>query len=270
MDERESYRQDKRNKPGLFGALQTGDNEENSTFDGKVLSNRLKKTKTRGQLEELNDFNEIISDDEDDTNLNDYDVIDDGEEDLLESDGDESEEGEAFKKLKTNLGGGDEFLQKEYKVPIDEEKEELTDDEDGDGDRTWAISDDEDDEDDDDDGAVRVKRKDGDKKKEDKEGESGGKKRKLNTSPGGKRKKRKLNEEDLGKLQEEMKQLVTKIFKKFPDGLLMIDLWRKITASLSADTQSIKKVLPNVLKEIAKKVVIDKKSHYMLKDKLKK
>ena len=236
-----------------------------------MLSSRLKKTKTRGQLEELNDFNEIISDDEDDTNLNDYDVIDDGEEDVLESDTGSSEDGEAFRKLKANLDA-DDLHKKEYALPVeDKKKEELSDDEDGDNDGTWAISDDDtDDEDADGGGGVKLKRKgegEADKKDGDKEG---GKKRKLGASPGGKRKKRKLNEEDLGKLEEEMKVLVTKIFKKFPDGLQMVDLWRKIIASLSADADSIKKALPKVLKAIGKKVMVNGKNHYALKDKLKK
>merc|ERR1711879_373526 len=134
-----------------------------------------------------------------------------------------------------------------------------------------AISDDEDSDDDADDGAVRVKRKDGDKKKEDGDGAESGKKRKLNAikSPDKRNKKRKLNEEDLAKLQEEMKLLVTKIFKKFPDGLQMTDLWSKIIASLSAQPHSIKKVLVPVLKEIAKKTVANGKNLYSLKDKLK-
>jgi len=267
VDERGSYLQDKKNKPGLFGALQTGDNEENSTFDGKVLSNRLRKTKTRGQLEELNDFNEIISDDEDDTNLNDYDVIDDGEEDLLESDGfGSSEEGASFKKLKANMEDP-EFTKKEYALPIeDKKKEELTDDEEDEGD-LWNVSDSEE-ESDDDDGAVKVKRKEGDKEKEAEK--KGGKKRALTGGGGGRKsKKRKLNEEDLDKLKEEMQLLVTKIFKQNPNGLQMQELWQKITATLSADADSIKKALAFVLKAIAKKVTVGSKKCYTLKDKLK-
>lgn len=103
-------------------------------------------------------------------------------------------------------------------------------------------------------------------------GPAASKKRKLKDAGGGKNKRRKLNEPDLGKLQEEMEVLVTKIFKKFPDGLDMIGLWRKITASLSADTDSIKKVLPLALKAVAKKIKSsDGKKHiYTLKDRLKK
>ena len=67
---------------------------------------------------------------------------------------------------------------------------------------------------------------------------------------------------------EETQLLVIKIFKKFPDRLQMQDLWRKITANLSADTDSIKRVLPLVLKATVKKVVVGSKNYYTLKDKI--
>ena len=69
-------------------------------------------------------------------------------------------------------------------------------------------------------------------------------------------------------VQEELKRILIKIFKQHPGGLLMIDLWRQITGNMSADAQSIQSVLPGVLQNIAKKVMIDNKYHYILNDKV--
>merc|ERR1712244_124155 len=81
--------------------------------------------------------------------------------------------------------------------------------------------------------------------------------------------KRKLNAVDEKKLHDELTNLITKILKKFPDGLEMIALWRKITASISAESNVIKKVLPRVLKTLAKLKDKNGKKKYCLKDKYK-
>eukprot|EP01083_Nonionella_stella_P233183 821889_1 len=90
---------------------------------------------------------------------------------------------------------------------------------------------------------------------------------KNNKNNGPNKKRRKLNAVDEQKLKEELKILLTKILKKFPDGLEMLDLWRKITATLSAEAGVIKKVLPPVLKMLASKKDINGKNKYCLKDK---
>ena len=69
-------------------------------------------------------------------------------------------------------------------------------------------------------------------------------------------------------IHEEMKRLVIEIFQQFPDGLLMVDLWKKITDNISADVQTTKQALSQVLTQIAKKVVVEQQNHYILDDKV--
>jgi len=62
-------------------------------------SKRHKKTRQRGQQEDLPDFNQEFSDDDEEVAaLNDHDLVDNSEEDELDN-GDDSEEDEAFQKL---------------------------------------------------------------------------------------------------------------------------------------------------------------------------
>eukprot|EP00483_Globobulimina_turgida_P009058 UN09076 len=105
-------------------SLQTGDDSSKSLITDKVLSKRLKSNKRRGQLDELGDFDEFMSDDEDENNLNNYDLVDDGEEDVLSDlDGDESENDELFRKLEKNIG--EDLANKEYELPEKEVKDGL-------------------------------------------------------------------------------------------------------------------------------------------------
>merc|ERR1711933_672725 len=144
QDEYKEYSKDK-----MRNNLQTGDDSDKSLIKDKVLSKRLKSSKTRGQLEELNDYNEIISDDEDETNLNDYDALHDHEEDILsDDDGNQSEDDDAFKKLEKNIGS--DLANKEYEVPKKEKTFDKDSDDEDDGDIAWTISDDDDDDEDDD------------------------------------------------------------------------------------------------------------------------
>eukprot|EP00483_Globobulimina_turgida_P010960 UN10981 len=197
-----------------------------------------------------------MSDDEDEANLNDYDLVDDGDEDVLSDlEGDESENDALFQKLEKNIG--EDLANKEYELPEKQEKSSLFDkdsDDEGEEDVAWTISDDEDEEDVDMDGNVTIKsgkNESGNTKKRKLESDGEGKgKGKVKGAPN--RKRRKLNAADKQKLKEELTILITKILKKFPDGLEMLDLWRKITATLSAEQAVIKKVLPPVLKTLAK------------------
>merc|ERR1712129_151458 len=106
-------------------------------------------------------------------------------------------------------------------------------------------------------GGVYVKRSE--HKAKDKKGKNNknNKKRKLEASADDRkqkqRKQRKINPEDEKRLEEELTVLLTKILKKFPAGLTMVELWRKITASLAVDAAVLKKVLPRVLKALARK-----------------
>eukprot|EP01084_Bolivina_argentea_P130507 230375_1 len=142
--------------------LQTTDDSSKSLIRDKILSDRLKSTKRRGQLEELADYNEFMSDDEDENNLNDYDLLDDNENDIFEeNNGNESEDNEEFKKLEKNIG--QDLANKEYELPEKEIKNGLFDNDSDDGnddDMAWTISDDDDDDDNDNmDGNVMIKNK---------------------------------------------------------------------------------------------------------------
>merc|ERR1712154_508581 len=128
----------------------------------KVLSKRLKSNKKRGTMEELGDYDEFMSYDEDERNLNNWDVVNDEEEDVLtENDGNESEQDEVFKKLEKNIG--DDLVNKEYDVPSKDIKKGLFDNEseDEDEDALWNISDDDEEDEDDEDQNVRIKNKKG-------------------------------------------------------------------------------------------------------------
>merc|ERR1711971_175601 len=135
--------------------LLVGDDFSKSLIDERVLSKRLKSKKTRGTVEELNDYDEIMSDDEDERNMNNYDVMDDGEEDIWSDDEaeDESEQNEIFQKMEKNLK--DNLTEKEYEVPVPKNNAnglfdgEDSADEDGEDGKIWNISGDEDDEDED-------------------------------------------------------------------------------------------------------------------------
>ena len=285
-EEYQDHQKDKRNKKSSFG-LVTGDDEDRSLIKDKILSKRLKANKTRGQLDELNDFDEFMSDDEDETNLNNYDRIDDHEQDIMsDDDGNESEKDETFKKLEKNID--QDITTKEYQIPKKDKKNEFEQDSDVDdeGDKIWNISDDDSDDDDDDDDIndmVKINRKkkgnnnnnnnnknnknNNNKKKKKKNS----KKRKFdNDNKGGPNaKKRKLNAEDEKKLKEELTDLITKILKKHPDGLAMYTLWGKITASLSAEQSAIKAVLSPVFKKLIKVKNKDGKKIYCLKKEFK-
>merc|ERR1712013_430703 len=166
-----------------------------------------------------------------------------------------------FQKLQKSLG--EDLANKEYEVPMANDKRAAAEDDsdieaDGadantdaaHGDHSnWAISDDDSEDSDDGGGGVYVKKR-----------TTKGKKRKLEASASAsaeekkrKLKQRKLNPEDEKRLEEELTVLLTKILKKFPAGLTMVELWRKITASLAVDAAVLKKVLPRVLKALARK-----------------
>ena len=257
---------------GKSGNLMIGDDRQKSLIDERVLSKRLKAGKTRGTVEELNDYDEVISDDEDERNMNNYDVLDDGEEDVWSGDeDDESEQNELFQKMKQNLGAN--LTEKEYEVPVADKKENSLFDEESDDEnegQIWRISDDEDDEDDDvDDDNVKIK----------KTQSANPKKRKLDDADAKnknkKTKRRKLNDSkiDSNKLKEELTEIITKILKKFADGLDMITLWKKVNSALSYNLDAMKKAMGAVIKEICRRntVQIDGKSinKYYLKKKYK-
>ena len=104
----------------------------------------------------------MISDDEDETNLNDHDTLDGGEKDVFSEEEEEeceSEESEMFKKLQKNLA--EDLANKHYAVHIDKahKHEELDSDDADDGDDGCSISDDESAESKDGGGGLYVKRK---------------------------------------------------------------------------------------------------------------
>merc|ERR1712228_268023 len=229
-----------------------------------VLSKRLKSAKTRGTMDELND--------EDERNMNNYDVLDDGEEDIWSDDEDESEQNELFKKMKQNINSN--LTEKEYEVPTADKKNNSLFDEESDDEnegQIWRISEDEDDEDDDmEDDNVKIKKSKNSKKRK----LSDEKKDRPNN-----KKKRRLNAKkiDSNKLKEELTEIITKILKKFADGLDMITLWKKVNSTLSYNQDAMKKAMGAVIKEICKRntVQIDTKdgkkdiNKYYLKKKFK-
>merc|ERR1712129_468970 len=155
--------------------------------------------------------------------------------------------------LKRNLN--ENFIEKEHEVPIAKKQNGIgNDDDDSDDgnedDTIWSISDDEDDEDDDaEDDNVKIKKAIGGKKRAlDNANESAPdnkKKRKLNQN--GKKKKKQVDKQ---KLNEEMTEIITKILLKFPDGLDIPTIWRKIASTLSYDAVLIKETMKIVMKEI--------------------
>merc|ERR1712048_1029802 len=140
----------------------------------------------------------------------------------------------------------------EYEVPVVKNKTnglfdgEDSDDEDAEDGKLWNISEDEDDEDEDaEDDNVKIKKAVNSKKRplDDKNGSG---------SPNNK-KKRKLNKQqnvDKDKLKEELTEIITKILKKYPDGLALATIWQKIQSTLSYDRAVIVSVMGTVIKEI--------------------
>merc|ERR1712087_3778 len=90
-------------------------------------------------MDELNDYDEVMSDDEDERNMNNHDVVDDDELDVLSDAEDESEEDEQFRKIRDNLAQN--LTEREYKVAVDEKEKKANE--------IWSQSDDDDDDDDD-------------------------------------------------------------------------------------------------------------------------
>merc|ERR1712228_943239 len=198
-----------------------------------VLSKRLKSAKTRGTMDELND--------EDERNMNNYDVLDDGEEDIWSDDEDESEQNELFKKMKQNINSN--LTEKEYEVPTADKKDNSLFDEESDDEnegQIWRISEDMDDDN------VKIKKSKNSKKRK----LSDEKKDRPNN-----KKKRRLNAKkiDSNKLKEELTEIITKILKKFADGLDMITLWKKVNSTLSYNQDAMKKAMGAVIKEICKR-----------------
>merc|ERR1712228_701375 len=208
--------------------LVTGDDRKKSLIDDRVLSKRLKSAKTRGTMDDMNN----------------YDVLDDGEEDIWSDDEDESEQNELFKKMKQNINSN--LTEKEYEVPTADKKNNSLFDEESDDEnegQIWRISEDEDDEDDDmDDDNVKIKKSKNSKKRK----LSDEKKDRPNN-----KKKRRLNAKkiDSNKLKEELTEIITKILKKFADGLDMITLWKKVNSTLSYNQDAMKKAMGAVIKE---------------------
>lgn len=263
---------------GVGGAaLMIGDDRKKSLISDRVLSKRLKAGKRRGTMDELNDYDEVMSDDEDERNMNNHDVVDDDELDVLSDDEDESEEDEQFRKIRDNLAQN--LTEREYKVAVDEKEKKANEiwsqsDDENDDDAAidvWRISDDDDDDDDDEeeqDQNVKIA-KTKKRKLENVNGQSSGSQKQV--------KRRRLNAQnvkiDANKLKEELTEIITKILKKFADGLDMITLWKKVNSALSFNQNAMKKAMGCVIKEICRRntVKIEGKdvNKYYLKKKYK-
>ena len=90
------------------------------------LGKRYKKTKTRATAENLPDFRYDNQDDEDEGNLNDFDIIDDGESDNFSDSNDSSEENNSYKMIQ-KLSKIDDIEQKDYDLKYENNNENNSD-----------------------------------------------------------------------------------------------------------------------------------------------
>lgn len=229
-------------------------------------SKRLKKHRPRGEMDEQWDFNEYMSDDEDEQNMNDYDIMDDEESDhmsdnsmnVFNDDDHDSEDDEEYKKLKKAL---DEDLDtKEYPLPENNMSANamngyISSSDDDEHTNEWNISDDEEDENDIEDNVeadmgVKVVRVIAENDK----------KRKLNMDDSNhssemqapEKKKKKIDKKSkVTSIQTITDDDVIRIFKRNGGEIVVKVLYMKLAAIFTMDPAQLRMQMKDILKRVA-------------------